>query len=250
MDTGEYSRLSATRLQGTIQTLLLRIEDRFPGSGLFKVCQRLHGVSMETTRTIEWISSPNYAMRAGLAAIVVISAWALFYALSSVKVRDTGFSLAELVQMTEAGLNEVLIIGAGIVSIVTLEGRRKRGRVISAVNRLRCLAHIIDMHQLTKDPDGAVGISMPTANSPRRELTQPELGRYLDYCSEMLSLTGKMAFLYVQDFDDPEANKAVNDLEDLTTGLSRKIWQKIMIINGDSRPIKTGAGSKTVIYNR
>jgi hypothetical protein len=35
----------------------------------------------------------------------------------------------------------------------------------------------------------------------------------------------------VQKFDDPVALAAVNEVEDLTTGLSRKIWQKIMILN-------------------
>ena len=62
-------------------------------------------------------------------------------------------------------------------------------------------------------------------------MTDFELSRYLDYCSEMLSLTGKVATLYVQRFDDPVALSAVDQIEDLTTGLSRKIWQKIVIIN-------------------
>jgi len=66
----------------------------------------------------------------------------------------------------------------------------------------------------------------------------PRGSEYLDYCSEMLSLIGKLAALYVQKFDDPVALAAVNEVEDLTTGLSRKIWQKIMILNADS--VKTG----------
>jgi hypothetical protein len=49
----------------------------------------------------------------------------------------------------------------------------------------------------------------------------------------MLSLIGKLAALYVQKFDDPVALVAVNEVEDLTTGFSRKIWHKIMIINYD-----------------
>ena len=63
--------------------------------------------------------------------------------------------------------------------------------------------------------------------------------RYLNYCSEMLSLIGKVAALYVQDFDDEVAVAAVNELEDLTTALSSKIWQKIMILHDlepDQRP--------------
>lgn len=70
-------------------------------------------------------------------------------------------------------------------------------------------------------------------SSPKRNLSAPELTRYLDYCSEMLSLIGKLAAMYVQKFDDPVALDAVNDVEELTTGLSRKIWQKIMILNSD-----------------
>lgn len=58
--------------------------------------------------------------------------------------------------------------------------------------------------------------------------------RYLDYCSEMLSLIGKLAAFYVQKFDDPVALAAVNEVEELTSGLSRKIWQKIMIVNSDT----------------
>ena len=42
-------------------------------------------------------------------------------------------------------------------------------------------------------------------------------------------MTSKVAYLYVQKFDDPVSVNAVNDLESLTTGLSSKIWQKIML---------------------
>ena len=46
----------------------------------------------------------------------------------------------------------------------------------------------------------------------------------------MLSITGKVAALYIQDFDDDVALAAVNEVENLTNGLSRKIWQKLMIV--------------------
>jgi len=69
-----------------------------------------------------------------------------------------------------------------------------------------------------------------TKSSPQRSMSAFELTRYLDYCIEMLSLAGKIAALYIQHFEDPEAVSAVNDLEDLTSGLSRKIWQKIMVL--------------------
>ena len=58
-----------------------------------------------------------------------------------------------------------------------------------------------------------------------------ELTRYLDYCSEMLSLTNKLAALYAQHLPDPVIIYAVNDIEQLTTNLSSKIWQKITILD-------------------
>jgi hypothetical protein len=133
--------------------------------------------------------------------------------------------------MVDAGLNSLVLIGAGVVSLVTLENRRKRKRVIRAVNRLRCIAHIVDMHQLTKDPDSIAEHTCATPHSPQRALSPYELARYLDYCTEMLSLVSKTAFLYVQDYHDPVAAEAVNDLEDLTNGLSSKMWQKIMMLS-------------------
>jgi hypothetical protein len=57
-----------------------------------------------------------------------------------------------------------------------------------------------------------------------------QLARYFGYCSEMLSIVGKLATLYAQDFPDASVLQSVNQIEDLTTSLSSKIWQKSMLI--------------------
>jgi len=86
------------------------------------------------------------------------------------------------------------------------------------------------MHQLTKDPSALLKGNSPTAHSPKREMTEYQLARYLDYCTEMLSLTAKVAALYAQSFRDPVVVANVNEIEQLTTNLSRKVWQKIMLL--------------------
>src|SRR5207249_9994140 len=91
-----------------------------------------------------------------------------------------------------------------------------------ALHELPSIAHNVDMHQLTEAPDQFLA---------QGSTTRSGLSRYLAYCSELLSLTSKVATLYVQDSRDPVLLDAVNDVETLTTGLSRKIWQKIMIID-------------------
>jgi hypothetical protein len=131
----------------------------------------------------------------------------------------------------EALANEVILVGAAIFFLVTMETRYKRRRGLKTLHQLRSIAHIIDMHQLTKDPERIRKSQFqPTKSSPKVEMDSFQLRRYLDYCSELLSLTGKVAAEYVNHFDDGPMVTAVNEIENLTTDLSRKIWQKIMVL--------------------
>src|SRR4029078_4760590 len=115
--------------------------------------------------------------------------------------------------------------------LVTWETRIKRARALRAIHELRAMAHIVDMHQLTKDPERAFNIGSDTASSPKRVLSPFELSRYLGYCTETLSLISKIAALYVQGFQDSVVLDALDDMEDLTMGIARKIWQKIALID-------------------
>ena len=72
-------------------------------------------------------------------------------------------------------------------------------------------------------------------------MTGPKLGRYLDYCSEMLSLTSKIAASFVQSFNDPVVLSTVNEIETLVTGLSGKIWQKITLLERVTAAQRHGA---------
>jgi len=62
-------------------------------------------------------------------------------------------------------------------------------------------------------------------------MTALQLGRYLDYCSELLSVSSKLSALLVQYFDDPVLLGAVDGIETLATSLSGKIWQKIQLLD-------------------
>jgi len=225
----ERVSLQAELVHDTVAKLLLRMNDRFPGSGLSRICERLLDVSQATGATVRRISKPIYAIK-GLAILAVAGLVAVvgYVLCSSGSIANP--SLAEVITTADSAVNIFILLAAAFLFLWSLELRIRRGRVIAAVRALRDLAHVIDMHQLTKDPDGIAQVSHPTKNSPARNLSAFELGRYLNYCSEMLSLISKLGYLYVERFDDPVAAEAANDLEDQTTGLSRKIWQKIMIL--------------------
>src|SRR5262249_17237570 len=140
-------------------------------------------------------------------------------------------SVADFMQGLDAAINEIIVIGAAIYFLVGLENRIKRARALRGIHVLRSMAHIIDMHQLTKDPDRLTAARSDTPSSPPRQMTPFELTRYLDYCSELLAIISRVAALHVQHFQDPTTLSAVNEVEALVSGLSRKIWQKIMILD-------------------
>jgi len=234
-----YRNLNSEKILDTIETLSRRIDERFPGSGLGRVCQELLKIAGESHLRSAWIGKPLRSLRFITGALGTIIIIGLLVVLVNASWPRNGFDLVVLVQVSEAGLNVFLLLSAAILFLVTAETRVKRRRALKAIHELRALAHVIDMHQLTKDPERLLASRTQTLSSPKQNLGPNELGRYLDYCSEMLSLIGKLAALYVQKFDDPVALVAVNEVEDLTTGLSRKIWQKIMIINSGS--VKEGA---------
>ena len=61
-------------------------------------------------------------------------------------------------------------------------------------------------------------------------LDRAEMENYLDYCSELLSLTGKTAALCAEKSRDSVVLNTVSTLEALTNDMSRKIWQKIQLL--------------------
>ena len=86
------------------------------------------------------------------------------------------------------------------------------------------------MHQLTKDPERFRSDFRPPDESVELGMTPAELGNYLDYCSELLSLVSKTAALFAENTTDQTVLSTVEGLEALTTGMSRKIWQKIALL--------------------
>src|SRR5262249_30668051 len=91
-----------------------------------------------------------------------------------------------------------------------------------------------------KDPESALRGNATTG--AKRIMTRFELTRYLDYCSDAMALISKITALYVQEFQDPVLLDAVDDVEDLTAGFSREIWQKITILGN----LDTRAGKVTL----
>jgi hypothetical protein len=231
-----YRSLDAGNIIKTLFRLEQRIVERFPGSGLGGVCRELIGLAEGVQERSRSIAAPNLALRAAVVVAIAAGVVGLVLVIKTVKVQMGEAEIFSLFQGVEAAMNIVVLVGAALFFLISLETRLKRRRALGDLHAFRSIAHVIDMHQLTKDPSFVIAGADVTASSPKRSMSRFELTRYLDYCSEMLSLTNKLAALYAQYLPDAVVIDAVNDIEQLTTNLSSKIWQKITILDSGARP--------------
>ena len=242
--TGTYRSLDPGKVIQTIELLRNRIRERFPGAGLGEVCAELLVIAGQNSDRAERISRRNVPLRIGIFALLAMGAVGLAWIVSLFYlVPRSAENVYTVLQGLEAAANLLVLMGAGVFFLFRIEERLKRRAALKALHELRSIVHVIDMHQLTKDPSSVVSIAGKTPSSPARALSRFEVTRYLDYCSEMLSLTSKVAVLFAQGFPEPTVTEAVSDIERIVAGLSQKIWQKIIILEalGSEAPKQSGS---------
>lgn len=228
-----YRSLDPAQIIATAEALERRIAERFPDSGLRRLAQELLAVATETDARIQELRRPRWGLRLASGGLTLLIIAGAVLAVSELRMPSTFHHLGEFVALLESAINDVVFVGIALAFLVTVEGRLRRRQTLKALHELRSIVHIVDMHQLTKDPDQFRQERTPTRSSPKRTLTRAELARYLDYCSEALSIAGKVAALYAQQLDDPVVLAAVGELETLSAGLAGKIWQKLVILGAE-----------------
>ena len=235
-----YRTLDPSKITATLEKLEQRIRERFPEAGLLRLAGEIAAVARRASGRVEVIERPILAYRAATGGLLVAGLALLLLLARSLdynRIADTPYSV---LQGIDAGFNIIVLIGAGLLFVWRLERAARRDAALKDLHELRSLIHVIDMHQLTKDPGMSTAPGPRTSSSPHRFMTPFELTRYLDYCSELLSLTAKIAALYAQSARDAVVISTVNDLEQLAANLSEKIWQKIGLVHGvDAGPERT-----------
>lgn len=218
--------LEPDKLEATIRKVAQRVAERFPGSGLACLAAALVKIAGEALARGEEIRAPRWGLRAVSGACLALLATALIFVIHEAKPPTWPVAAVELAQGLDAALSTLILVGAAIAFVATLEFRLKRKRALDALHELRVLAHVIDMHQLAKDP----------VHGPDQAERALALNAYLNECSDLLALIGKVAAYYVQGFHDSVVLRTVNEIEDLTNGLSRKIWQKLTLLERMTHP--------------
>lgn len=214
----------------TIEKLVARIFERFGDCGLYRLCVQLQEIAKVDTRRAVSIARSYIGLRVLIFATIAAGIAVLGWMLSLIDLTNAAAdNVSSAAQGIEAAANLTILAGAAVLSLLKLEERLKRRRALAALHELRSIVHVIDMHQLTKDPSKFV-VRANTKSSPPLLLNKFQMTRYLDYCSEMLSLTSKVAVLFGQSLDDKAVADVVSDIERISSGLSQKIWQKIVIL--------------------
>ena len=148
-----YRALDPAAIIATCETLRNRVTERFPESGLSRVSLELLTVARESAARVGQLRRPSWPIRVAviLSLLTILAATAGLEL--SIPALDARPGVVDFLQGLESGVNDVVFLGLGVFFLLTLEGRIKRRTALRALHELRSIAHVIDMHQLTKDPD-------------------------------------------------------------------------------------------------
>ncbi|MEI7054809.1 hypothetical protein WBG06_03245 [Nocardioides sp. CCNWLW239] len=236
-------RLESAMVLDTAETLHGRIAARFPDRGLVKVAEELIDLIRESSgagdrlrKRLLWTRAVSRVL---ILVVLALALGAIIWALATA-FGDKTLTGVQWLPLMESTVNDLIFAAVAIFFLYTIPERLLRSRALRLLHRLRSLAHIIDMHQLTKDPERLRTGFTPTSASVRLTLDADQLIHYLDYCSELLSLVGKTAALCAEESQDNVVLATVSTVESLTVDLSRKIWQKIQVV-GELREDQSSA---------
>ncbi|HEU5486560.1 MAG TPA: hypothetical protein VFU98_16735 [Microlunatus sp.] len=229
-----YQRLDAVQVVATTTRLQRRVSARFPQRGLARVSGELVRVAEQVAESAadarHRLRRIRVATRVISVVVVVITVVALVLTLRDAVINGLEHSF-EWLPLIESTVNDIVFAALAVFFLYALPNRIERSYLLGQLHRLRSLAHIVDMHQLTKDPERLrPGFTSTSETVDVHLSTAQAMENYLDYCSEMLSLIGKIAALCAEESQDSVILDTVSTIETLTTGMSRKIWQKISLL--------------------
>src|SRR5207249_7120973 len=121
-------------------------------SGLSQVSAELVLLADEAFECVAYIRRPNWPIRAAVGAAIMVMISVLALGALSIQLPGRVDRLSELVQLLEAAINDTIFLAVAVYFLVTLEARVKRRHALRSLHQLRSVVHIVELHQLTKDP--------------------------------------------------------------------------------------------------
>ena len=237
MKSNHSTSLQAEKIEKAIDDLEQGIKEILPGRKIADVCQDLKEVIYEAKKKslrnkTQSFTRKKFVKLFLIAALILLATSFITLGLSYLlNFLGSNIGLEEGLQLTDTAITLLLPSIAYIFYRLKDNIKTYRSEVLQDLHKLRMLSHIIDVKQLNKTPEWLDWKEQQSKHG--RKLDRPEKAFYLEFCSQMQSLIGKIAVLYIRDVNDPALITAVNEIETLTTGLSRKTWQKLMLMQNN-----------------
>ncbi|MEU4384475.1 hypothetical protein [Promicromonospora sp. NPDC023805] len=218
----------------TARRLRDRIGARFPERGIHRVAEELVALTEQVADTSAGSRRRSRLVRTashaviGIVVLVALVAFGFAVQAAFTEAPDNGL---EWLPLIESAVNDIVFVAIAVVLLYSFPERVQRADLLAKLHRLRSLAHIIDMHQLTKEPESLRDAFAGGTDGGDGGLTPQQIEYYLEYCTELLSMVSKAAALCAEESQDDIVLNTVSTIETLTMGMSRKVWQKITVLS-------------------
>src|SRR5262245_30969743 len=136
-----FHSLDPEKIIGTLETLMKRIHERFPGSGLEQVSRDLTDITRITSQRVEQLARPNYTMRAIVVLILLAGVGSLAWLAWKAHDLETSTELTNIMQGIDSATSLLIVLGGGALFLSTFEGRWRRDRAMKGLHELRSLIH-------------------------------------------------------------------------------------------------------------
>ncbi|MHA1189527.1 MAG: hypothetical protein ACTSSQ_03575, partial [Alphaproteobacteria bacterium] len=160
-----HKTLDGDQIIATIDRLAKRVEERFPGRGLVSVARELTVIARDMRDDAQALGRPNWRLRITTTAILVIGTAMLAFAIRELHFNALTAEAVTIVQIIEPAANIAILAALGMLFVVRSEERWKKKQALTSLHSLRSMIHVVDMHQLTKDPSVLLLDFVPTASS-------------------------------------------------------------------------------------
>src|SRR3954469_397257 len=121
-----YRTLDAAAIIQTLRRLESRIGERFPNAGLHAVCRDLVAIGEDVQRQASAIARPNILLRFAIFIAIAAGAAGLAAIPFTIKFEMGSAELLSVFQGVEAAANIVLLMGAALFFLISIETRIKR----------------------------------------------------------------------------------------------------------------------------
>ncbi|MCW2758887.1 MAG: hypothetical protein JWO46_2633, partial [Nocardioidaceae bacterium] len=237
-------QLDRQLLADSLERLHQRISARLPDQNLTALAASIktsvpdaHARYEATAHRLQRISGWTRAI-----SVVFVLAVAVALVLALADFSRSSHDGADWLSLVNTVVGDLVYAAVAVAFLRAVPERLTRSSLTHVLHELRSTAHVIDMHQLGKDPERlrddyeATGASIHP-HLPHKESAaarRADLHHYLTYCIELLGLVSKSAALCAESSGDPVVLSMVNDVESLTSDMSQKIFQKLALLPKDA----------------